>query len=317
MIWQIDTADAQASAVIIFLRLAGLLTCDYFTTFSPPLPAIDPTGLAGMAALPIMITSPDNERVKAARKLQRRRQRHKVNACLLEGQRLVADAFQSQAHFRELFFVPDWVESNPAARLLLAQLTAAQVACLPCSAPVLATLSETLAPQGIVAVVDLPELPLPTALTLVLVLDQVRDPGNAGTLLRAAEAAGVELVIFGPETVDPFNDKVVRAGMGAHFRLPLRVCVDWAEITTLLPTTLPFYLAQANALLAYDVVDWQAAAALIVGGEAVGASAPAYALAQPIAIPMHSQVESLNAAIAGSVILFEAARQRRLPLPRT
>ena len=258
-----------------------------------------------------MITSLDNERVKAARKLHRRRQRHKVNACLIEGQRLVLDAFQSHANFRELFFVPELVEDNPALHQLLAQLTGAQVECLACSAPVLATLTETLTPQGIVAVVDLPELPLPPQPTLVLVLDQVRDPGNAGTLVRAAEAAGVELVIFGPATVDPFNDKVVRAGMGAHFRLPLRVCGEWAEITTLLPPTLPFYLAQANASLTYDAVDWQSAAALIVGGEAAGASAPAYGLAQQIAIPMHSQVESLNAAMDGAVILFEVARQRR------
>ncbi len=258
-----------------------------------------------------MITSMDNERIKTARKLQRRRQRHKLDALLLEGLRLVSDAFQSQAHFREIYFTPEIVEGNPAAQQLLTQLSAAGIECIACSTAVLATLTETLAPQGIVAVTALPHLPLPATLSLVLILDQVRDPGNGGTLLRAAEAAGVELVIFGPETVDPFNDKVVRSAMGAHFRLPLRVCPSWPEITALLPLDLPFYLAQANAVQAYDAVAWQHAAALIVGGEAVGASEQAYQLAQPIAIPMHSQVESLNAAIAGAVILFEAARQRR------
>ncbi len=258
-----------------------------------------------------MITSIDNVRIKAARKLQRHRQRHKLDALLLEGLRLVGDAFQSQGHLREVYFAPEMVEHNPAAQRLLAQLTAAKIDCVACSTAVFATLTETLVPQGIVAVTTLPHLPLPATVSLVLILDQVRDPGNAGTLLRAAEAAGVELVIFGPETVDPFNDKVVRAGMGAHFRLPVRVCADWTAITALLPSDLPFYLAQANAAVAYDAVDWQPAAALIVGGEAVGASDRAYQLAQPIAIPMHSQVESLNAAIAGAVMLFEAARQRR------
>lgn len=258
-----------------------------------------------------MITSIDNPRIKETRKLQRRRHRHQQQALLLEGVRLVRDALQSGAQIRELYFVSDLVADNVDAQRLLTTVAAAKIDCLACSAAVLATLTETITPQGIVAVVTLPHLPLPTPLDFVLILDQVRDPGNAGTLLRTAEAAGVTLAIFGPETVDPFNDKVLRAGMGAHFRLPLRICQDWPAIRTLLPAALPFYLAQANAPLAYDAVDWVQPAALIVGGEAAGASAAAAAVAQPIAIPMQGQVESLNAAMAGTIILFEAARQRR------
>lgn len=258
-----------------------------------------------------MITSLDNARVKEARKLQRRRQRHKSNALLLEGVRLVRDAFQSGAQVRELYFAPELVVENAEAQQLLATLTAARVDLLACTAAVLASLTETVTPQGVVAVVTLPALPLPAKVDFVLILDQVRDPGNAGTLLRAAEAAGVGLAIFGPETVDPYNDKVLRAGMGAHFRLPLRLCADWSAIQTLLLPGMSIYLAQADASLAYDAVDWCTPAALVVGGEADGASPTAYAVAQPLAIPMHGQVESLNAAMAGTVILFEAARQRR------
>jgi TrmH family RNA methyltransferase len=166
-------------------------------------------------------------------------------------------------------------------------------------------------PQGIAVVTPLPRLPLPAAPTLTLVLDQVRDPGNAGTLLRSAEAAGASLVLFTPNTVDPYNDKVVRAGMGAHFRLPLQAYSSWAEIDALLAPTPQRYLADAHAGLAYDQVDWRKPAALIISGETAGASPEARRTAQPIAIPMHSRVESLNAAVAGAVILFEAARQRR------
>ncbi|MCE7989063.1 MAG: RNA methyltransferase [Caldilinea sp. CFX5] len=258
-----------------------------------------------------MITSLDNARVKEARKLQRRRQRHKSNALLLEGVRLVRDAFQSGAPVRELYFAPELVAEHGEAQQLLATLTAAKVDLLACNVAVLASLTETVTPQGVVAVVTLPVLPLPARVDFVLILDQVRDPGNAGTLLRAAEAAGVTLAIFGPETVDPYNDKVLRAGMGAHFRLPLRLCPNWPAIQALLPTDMTVYLAQAGASLAYDAVDWRAPAALVVGGEAAGASPTAYQVAQSIAIPMHGQVESLNAAMAGTVILFEAARQRR------
>jgi len=258
-----------------------------------------------------MITSIDNLRIKEARKLQRRRHREQMNAFLLEGVRLVSDALQSKASFREVYFVAELVAGHTNAQALLTQLDAAQIECVACSAAVLATLTETVTPQGMVAVVHTPQLALPATITFVLILDQVRDPGNAGTLLRAAEAAGVDLVIFGPATVDPLNDKVVRAAMGAHFRLPLRICADWTAINRLLPPGLQVYLAQANAERAYDAVDWRKATAIVVGGEASGASDAAHGLAQAIAIPMHGQVESLNAAMAGVVILFEAARQRR------
>ena len=139
----------------------------------------------------------------------------------------------------------------------------------------------------------------------------MRDPGNAGTLVRSAAAAGVDVVVFGPGSVDPFNDKVVRGGMGAHFRAPLRILANWADIRGTLGADLPIYLAEAGAGLAYDQMDWRRPAALMLGGEAAGASAEARRGAIPLHIPMHRNVESLNVGVAGSIILFEAARQRR------
>ncbi|MBX3014739.1 MAG: RNA methyltransferase [Caldilineaceae bacterium] len=258
-----------------------------------------------------MITSLDNPRIKEIRKLQRKRYRYQSGTLLIEGVRLVGDAFQSHAPIRHVYFAPELMADNPPAQQLLAQIVQAQIPQTACSSVVFTALTETVSPQGIAAVTALPALPLPATITLGLVLDQVRDPGNAGTLLRAAEAAGVELVIFGPETVDPFNDKVLRAGMGAHFRLPVRTCSHWAAITSLFPVNFPFYLAQANATQTYDATDWRQPAALIVGGEAAGASVTAAQVAQAIAIPMLGHAESLNAAMAGTAILFEAARQRR------
>jgi TrmH family RNA methyltransferase len=172
-------------------------------------------------------------------------------------------------------------------------------------------LSETVTPQGVAAVVDLPHLPVASPRTLTLLLDQVRDPGNAGTLLRSAAAAGVDLVLFGPETVDPFNEKVLRAGMAAHFHVPLRTCEHWDEVQAWLEPAQPIYLAEAAGAREYDEVNWLLAATLVVGGEASGASAWVRQQATTISIPMQGETESLNAAVAGSVILFEAARQRR------
>jgi TrmH family RNA methyltransferase len=257
-----------------------------------------------------MITSTANPRIKEARKLHTRKGRYAAGRVLVEGVRLVGDAWRSGARPLYVFYAPDLLTSEEGQRLL-AQLKEADCECLPCSAAVFATLSETTTPQGIAAVLPLPQLSWPQRPSLLLILDGVGDPGNAGTLVRSAEAAGCEGVIFAPGAVDPFNDKVLRAGMSAHFRLPIRSCAAWEEVEALLPTNISCYLADAHASVTYDEIDWREPSALIVSNEAHGASAEAQRRGQMIVIPMRGAVESLNVAIAGSVILFEAARQRR------
>lgn len=258
-----------------------------------------------------MITSTSNSRIKEARKLARRRYRHEQGQLLLEGVRLVRDALQAGCMPTVGFYVPEVVDQNSAAQALVAELARRRVEVLACTPVVFAALSDTVTPQGVAVVAPLPAIAPPDQLRFTLVLDGVRDPGNAGTLLRSAEAAGVDCVIFGPETVDPFNDKVVRAAMGAHFRLPLRALATWEECAARLAPDQTVYVADAAGDLAYDELDWTQPAALVVGGEAEGASAAARSTARPLAIPMVGGVESLNAAIAGAVILFEAARQKR------
>lgn len=259
-----------------------------------------------------MITSPSNNRIKEARKLQRRRERHAQGQALIEGVRLVRDAWQAGATLHHVFYAPELLGDQQATMTLIQELEAARVELVPCSVSVFATLSETVTPQGIAATIALPQLPVPTPRTLTLLLDQVRDPGNAGTLLRSAAAAGVELTLFGPETVDPFNEKVMRAGMGAHFRTPIHTIERWDQAAAWVDDDQPLYVAEATGALAYDQVDWTLAATLVVGGEANGASEWVHQRATAIRIPMQGATESLNAAVAGSVILFEAARQRRL-----
>ncbi len=258
-----------------------------------------------------MITSTANPRIKDARKLQGSKARRQQRRLLIEGVRLIEDAWRSGARPLAIFTDPELLAGNQRSADLLRDLAAGDVTHFACSPPVFASLVDTVTPQGIAAVIPWPELPLPAMLSLTLILDGVRDPGNAGTLLRTAEAAGVELVIFGPETVDPYNDKVMRAAMGAHFRVPVRSCGDWKEIDPLLAPHLPHYLADAAGEVSYDSVDWRPPAVLIVGGEAAGAGRAARARAELIAIPMLGQAESLNAGVAGAVVLFEAARQRR------
>lgn len=255
-----------------------------------------------------MITSLQNSRVKAVRALHRRRQREREGRVLLEGLRLIEDALAA-GFTPELLFYTAEVPADPHAAALLPAVGRAAEEVSP---EVMASLTETVTPQGIVAVVPLPELAWPSTPSLLLVCDTVRDPGNLGTLLRAAAGAGVDGVLLPRGNVDVWSGKVLRAGMGAHFRLPLRASLSWEAATERL-AGLAVRLADASGVIPYDQVEWTEASALIVGGEAAGASREAMQRAdETIVIPLARAVESLNAAMAGSIILFEAQRQRRV-----
>jgi TrmH family RNA methyltransferase len=259
-----------------------------------------------------MITSTANDRVKYARSLRRRRQRGREGKFLIEGVRLLEEAMRAGCFPALLFFDAERVESE-RAQPLLDRLQGRGVPCLAVSDAVLDSLSETVSPQPIVAVVPQPQMESPTAPSLLLVLDGLRDPGNLGAVLRTAVAAGVDEVLLARGTVDPYNPKVVRAAMGAHFRLPLVYGLDWEAIGRRLGG-LAVWLADAQGDRSYDAVDWRRPAALIVGGEAKGPGGEAVSLAGGrVRIPMCGDTESLNAAVATAVILFEAARQRRAP----
>ncbi len=261
----------------------------------------------------IEITSPANPQIKLAAKLRRRRHRQAHRLCLLEGTRLVQDALSIGAAFHTCFITAAAADAQPD---LVAQI---QRACPLHLVPVdlLDKISETVSPQTIVAVTPIPELPSPSPADFSLVLDGVQDPGNAGTLLRTAAAAGVDQVLFAPGCVDPFNGKVLRAAMGAHFRVPIRILPHWEAVRAALPTGQSLYLASAQGSILYDEVDWRNPSALVLGSEAHGASSQLQEKAVAIAIPMAAATESLNVAAAGAVILYEAARQRRKPKRRT
>ena len=259
-----------------------------------------------------VISSSANPAIAFVRSLSRRDTRAAERAFVIEGLRAVRDGLEAGEQPRLVL-----LRQDERADVLLRELGIAP------DDPVLRRveprlfdkLSEVQAPQGVLAVFPWPEIPVPESQTpLVLVLDRLRDPGNLGTLLRSAAGAGASAVYLTPESVDPWNPKVVRAGMGAHFRLPL---LAFDEAAATLQQNLPLRAATAaDGPVAYDTVDWTQPAALIIGGEAEGVSPHLAAWAsETVAIPLALQVESLNAAVAGSILLFEAARQRRLERP--
>jgi len=256
-----------------------------------------------------MITSIANEKVKYVRSLSRRRVRYRERRFVIEGVRLIEEAFRAGV-LPALLFYSGGRDVFSGSEELLTRIQASETPAFAVSEKVMRAMAATTSPPGILAVVPFVELTPPPSPSLVLVVDGLRDPGNLGTVLRSADAAGVGLAILAPRTVDHYNPKVVRGAMGAHFRLPISA-LSWPQIAEALAGVVVL-LADVRGEQTYYEVDWTRPSALIIGGEAHGPSREARELAATtVTIPMHGGAESLNAAMAASIILFEAARQRR------
>jgi len=236
----------------------------------------------------------------------RAKERREAGAFLAEGVRLVEDALEAGWPFKFVLYADGLGEQGLK---LLEKLQATQIKVDKVESSLLDTLGATETPQGVLAVLDYSLLSIPQLCNFILIPDQLRDPGNLGTLLRTAAAAGVDAVFIPPETTDPFAPKVVRAGMGAHFRLPIHA-LGWDEIRAR-AAGLTVWLAKAENAQPCWGADLLPPLALIVGGEAEGPSDQAGDLATAsISIPMPGKMESLNAAAAGAVLIFEVVRQR-------
>jgi len=258
--------------------------------------------------LPEKIISSNNSKIKLVRSLQsKRRRRQSEGFFIAEGVRLIEEA--TSAHWPVKFVLYDESLSGRGIDLLTKLNSEHQVEIYEISPALMTEVSDTESPQGILAVLEQTPLTLPQHPTFILITDQVRDPGNLGTILRTAEATGVDGVLLSPGTVDAFSPKVVRAGMGAHFHLPIQ-SRPWDEIRAYLQG-LPVFLADSGAILSIWEADLTQPCALLVGGEAFGASAAGEAFAaQKVTIPMQGRAESLNAAVAAAILMTEVSRQR-------
>jgi len=258
----------------------------------------------------MIITSAHNPRLQRIRGLlDKRKQREEEHAFVVEGVRLAEEGLAAGWTPELVLFAAGLSERGQAA---VAGFARAGAEVLEITPRIMETLSGTEAPQGLLAVFAQPAATLPEPVNFILIADRLRDPGNLGTLLRSAAAAGAQAALLPPGTVDAFAPKVVRSGMGAHFRLPI-LHQSWEEIRAICAgQDLRVLLADAASGEACWDVDLRRPLALMVGSEAEGASPEAAALAlQAITIPMPGKSESLNAAVAASILLFEVVRQRR------
>jgi len=255
-----------------------------------------------------MITSTQNAKLKLVRSLMSRpKERHEAQAFVAEGVRLVEEALAADWPIR---FVLCSTSLNERGQTLIKKAEAKNIEVEQVSDTLLNSISETENSQGILAILNSSQLPIPHSPDFVLIADQIRDPGNLGTLLRTAAAAGVQAALLPPETTDPFAPKVLRAGMGAHFRLPIH-CLTWEEIRAA-TKSLEVYLADMQGSPCWQA-DFRPPLAIIVGGEAEGATEEACRLAEmTVSIPMPGKAESLNAGVAGAILMFEVVRQRKV-----
>lgn len=262
----------------------------------------------------MMITSLSNAKVKYVRRLQSDRRFRNREACyVVEGTRWLTELITMARPPELLFYTERWLETAVHAHILQQLTSLGQFSTLAVTDEVMQAMSDTSTPAGILAVLPMQPCPLPPKPSLLLILDAINTPGNLGTMLRTAGAAGVDGVLLGPDCVDVHNPKVVRGSMGAHLRLPIH-SQTWPEIAATV-RNLQVWVATIQAETVYTAVDWTQPSALIIGSEAAGAGEMAREVAHhQVTIPMHSATESLNAAMAAGIILFEAARQRSLPL---
>jgi TrmH family RNA methyltransferase len=273
------------------------------------------------------VTSIRSPRVKAARQLARRSSRQRTRLFLAEGPQAVREALAWQGSpasaapgplVTELFATAEaWSRHDD----LVAHAAGLGVPVLAVSGQVMAELAQTVTPQGLLAVCRFIDIPLDgltaAAPRLVVLLANVRDPGNAGTVLRTADAAGADGVIFSDASVDPYNSKCVRASAGSLFHLPVVAGSPLRQAAAALRGAgLQVLAADGGASRELDELEADGAlgrpTAWLFGNEAWGLPADLLALADlAVAVPIYGRAESLNLAAAAAVCLYASARARR------
>jgi RNA methyltransferase, TrmH family len=266
------------------------------------------------------LTNIKSPRVKAARRLTKRAFRDRDRSFLAEGPQAVREALALDGVVVELFATAE-AESRHAD--VVAAATAAGVPVHRASGEVMAELAQTVTPQGLLAVCRFVHVSLEASVvpdsTLVAVLAHVRDPGNAGTVLRTADAAGADSVVFTDASVDPYNGKCVRASAGSLFHLPVTTGVPVARaVEHLKGAGLKVLAADGAGRQTLDDVDLSGPTAWIFGNEAWGLPEEILKLADEVVrVPIYGRAESLNLATAAAVCLYASARSQRTgPSPR-
>lgn len=269
-----------------------------------------------------MITSLTNPKIKRLIQLKNKaRLRNSEGVFIVEGSRMFLELPREET--AELYVTEAFLHFIKDKKRLTEQLGHFQNQYETVSEDVFARISDTVTPQGILAVVRQKKYGVEELLSdqtvrgqrapLLLMIEDLQDPGNLGTMFRTAEAAGVSGIIMSRETVDIYNPKAVRSTMGSVFRVPFLYTDSLTEtIEDMRRRDIAVYAAALHHSLHYTEVDYKRGCAILIGNEGKGLRQETVeASTQAVSIPMQGKVESLNASVSAAVLLYEAARQRK------
>lgn len=257
-----------------------------------------------------MITSTSNPQIKRLVQLQKKsKAREQEKVFVVEGLRMFVEVPKEQL---QKVYVSETFYNKKKQELNLQDFPLEVL-----SDHVFEYVSDTKTPQGILCVVRQKSYDLDSLLQVenphFMVLDNLQDPGNLGTILRTSEGAGVDAVFLSKDSVDIYNPKTIRSTMGSIYRIPFVYVEDLLSLLDLFRKKgIHSYAAHLQGKNSYDKEDYRLGTAILIGNEGNGLREEVAKKADIwVQIPMHGQVESLNAAIAASVLMFEVARQRR------
>lgn len=261
------------------------------------------------------ITSLQNPQVKEWASLHTKKGRDRAHAFLVEGAHLVGEALRSGFEVTTVLYVP----GAPAAGEVQAAVSRSAVPWTALSEQVMGKVADTQTPQGVAAIVQKRSVATEDLFSVrgagltraVIAVDAIQDPGNLGTVIRSADAAGAEAVLLGAGTVDLYNPKTIRATMGSLFHLPIVACDLYETLRTAQSKGIKIIATSLEATKTCYEASLGGPVCFLLGNEGAGVTPKLQALADDnVIIPMRGAAESLNVAMAATVLLFEALRQR-------
>lgn len=261
----------------------------------------------------MLITSKDNEFIKHLKKLKEKKYREEYSEFIVEGIKMIQEAIDEGAEIKHIIICDDCKTQGSFSSEFLYEI--AKYNCVYVTEKIFSGITDVMNPQGILAVIDKKNKSddIDYNANLFLILDDIQDPGNMGTILRTADSINLKQIIVSKGTADCYNPKVVRSTMGAIFRVNVIECEDLKKIIKeMKKRKIKVYATDlATNKSIYDA-DYKKSA-IVIGNEANGVSKEILELAdEKIKIPMTGKTESLNAAVATGIILYEAVRKNNI-----
>ena len=263
------------------------------------------------------IESLENTKIKEIRSLNKKKYRTKLKKYLIEGTRIVEEALLHGVRIEKIILLENYPLheklKNPAYLHRLKEIEVLSV-----TEKVFKSISNTESPQGIIAVIHKEEETLENNRDkisrdpFILILENIQDPGNMGTIIRTAEAAGVDLILVTKNSTDPYGEKALRSSMGAIFHIPIVEVEDLEWVNLFKKEKIRLIATDLSAEKSYSEIDYRGGIGLIIGNEGQGISNELLKLAdEKTIIPIHGNIESLNASIASGILIYKAQEKRR------